>query len=873
MAYTPPDGNLANITFRNAYTVPDGNLANLTLGTVDEDARNVAPFPISPGGFGTASVVNLAQGVFATGIAPGAFGTATVFNWLTYALPTGIAPLGVGEPWVSDLHRYLEPGGIAAGEVGSATTVTHYERTLALNGFVATAFGTTSLQLAFRAVAPSSFFETRFGTASVSDGERFLTPAGISEGAFGTLTIQRNERFVQAQGIVGEVGTPDVQLSRRFVGVRDTAPHTEWGFAQVYNSRQYVTQVTDEAEQQLDHGFGEGLVENRNKVIGAVGNNMARVSNFALVANNARVLEAPGLDAGQFGDQLVAYRIRTVFAQGVDTSHFVSWHALHNRTSILEPSGIPRLHVGVPRVIDTTQRLRDAGREELTLWGDAFVAPAIRIISVAGRGIAAGFFPDPYVGLYRQYLAPEGMQGGVGTPTLEHHRNIVAPHGVDYLAFGELSTRNVTPELRAGSIEPPNGGVPYVGLYTRTLNVDAEGIAPPTWTKLYFIGDRTRRLAPNGVDTLRVPMLHRVHIDEPQIPEQQYVLVEPFPPGGLVDQAGYGTAALTYYGVLAQGFLATTFGTPTLRANSIYPLGIYDIINGTAFGTPTLAPTQFVRPRWDDEDTPAFPEPLVSPTYIYISEPPKGGRKENSIVDEFIQSTYPSWGTATVSLGLRSIQQHHSDSDAAGETMGQPAVTYKHRRITLDGILPRRVGIPMLSSPQDVRPYWGRDTEEEIEGGNYDTAGYGVAVITRPPVYDPNLRPTGIAAPDFGTARVELFNRTIAPASWYSNIFTGNNWVHPPIVLYPVGTDTALFGTAWASDRVRTVRPQGYISTSFEHGVSRTSVRTVDRFTPAGFMGEVVPAPSIANAHVGAYATLGDTLRMGRPRVGDCPTC
>jgi hypothetical protein len=852
--YAPPLGSALPFDFTNTYSflqiVPSGFTGAMGAPTV----YNLDQYAFPPGlvatEYGTPSVVNTLQVVYISGPGPETFGTASVINAQLFATPAGFDASSFGDARVELFERTIIAATTAPGEPGTPT-VWYLNRT----------------------VEPGeTFFDppwSQFGTALVWDGVEEVYPTGIPAGDVGAHTAQRNERFVVPDPITGAMGQPDVQLRTRFVVARDTPPLTEWGFGLVYNSDQHVQQLFDEAANDLDHAIGEpDLVENVNRVVGTFGFVMSKLPNGAEVFNNARLVVPPGEEQTTFGTALVAYAIRTIITQGDDESYFVPWHAVHNSTSIVEPSGIPRDHPGIPRVWDNTQHVDPAGGNDLTEFGTAFAAYRIRTVDVDHWGIDYGFFsPDVYVGLYRQHVVAEGFEGGVGTPTLEHHRNIVALLAQVFIEFGEASVRNNTPQLFVGSMDYPHPPRPTVDF--RVKYVEPEGFDATLWYRPY-VGPRTRTLVVNGPDTLRIPT-HRVRFDAPEIPPQQVVLVAQY---ALDLQHGLGVPALMRRGAIGVGWDSLEFGTPTVHANSIYPTSIHPDFHNM-FGTAVLNPTQFVAPEWPDVIIPVFPEPRISPTTIWISEPPPPRlRKEFSIVDEFISSTYPSWGVPDVSHNTRFVLPYHDTfSTAAGEEFGDPFVALRVRRVLPEGIAPRRFGTPQLPSGQLVTPFWGRDTEDWIEGGDFDTAGYGEPVVSRPFVFDPNVYPAGETETEFGEARVELFNRVISPASWYSNIFTGDNWVHPPIVLYPVGTDMTQFGTTWASYKHRTIFPEGYLTSKFEFSdwsAGHMTVRNNWYLALAGIAPPAIPSPVVTLPDLGAVVTLGDTLQMGRPRIGEC---
>lgn len=898
MSYSPPSGSVIPFEFAGAYTPPAGSALSYDFATTT-GTQYVAPASFA-GAFGTATVYNYAQTIAPSGLSQGVPGTPTVYNLTQLALPAGIAAGAAGTPIVDNWLKYVYFSGIAPGAFGSASVFNWRSYLTGVGGTDTSSYGAARVESTIRTIGagtagvgavgeptvwfrvrtlapPPTFFTpswSQFGAATVWDGLRFVYPAGLNAGAFGVLTIERNERFLFPAGITGSVPQPNVQLRRRYVVARDVPPLTEWGTATAFNSRQYLSQSYDAAFDTLDHGVGRPfMVENRNRVIGTVGNGMLRMSNGAEVANKARLLAPPGPDATLFGAAMVAYRIRSITAGGFDASYIEPWHALHNYSSVLGPSGIPRLHPGIPRVWDNTQHVDPAGGNDLTQFGVAFAAYRVRTVDVAPWGVKQGFFPDHDVHLYTRYMAPGGFTSNPGTPDVQIHFNILAPHGKDWSTFGDASVRNVTPEIRAGSSVNEGYGRPYVGLYTRT--VYAAGISGFA-SGPQFIGPRTRTLGAFGFNTLRIPT-HTVAFDAPQLPAQQTIIIPAWAPNpGSTEAAKYGLPEVRPNSIKVDGLDATLWGAADVHANSIYPAPIFYVNDALRFGRPSLNATQYVSPEWDDSLIPATPEPRISPTTIWISEPPPPlSRKPKSIVDEVYSSTYPSWGTPVVTHYTRYLAQWHDEhSQVVGEKPGDHEVSLRVRRVAPVGIQAKRVGVPNVKFDRVITPYWGRSSPPPAPGVYFDTAAYGEATVTAPVVYDPYLHAGGDDLTVFGTTQIELFNRTISPSSWYSNIFTGDNWVHPPIVLHAQGKEALSFGSHRISHFLQVVAPPGYSPSQFEFdsggtfGVTRVRERRVIK--PLGFTDAGSSLPTLTLPDLGIVVAMGDTLVVGHHKVGEC---
>lgn len=902
---------------------------------------NYAPTLAPPGfdslTFGTADVGAYVRYVYPTQIAPGTVPTgASIVNLAATVAPPGIAP--VADPhldFIAPAIRYLQNVGLGdTSGFASTTWVSFYTRTFTnIGAGDVSTYGTPDVESTVRTVSEvGKINEEAFGTAWASFVVRSLAPAGIGwqysnlqfggpkvqqalqtidegtwgvpPGDFGLLTIARNERLLTPSPILGALGVPDVELYRRYVGVRDSGDLSAFGTALVFNSLQFVTEVFDEPTHLLQGQPGTPYVENRNKVILAYGTDTSKVPTGALVANNARVLAPEGNDLTLFGTQFVSFAVRYLQPEGDDMSYFVPWHAVYNASSVLYPSGIPHGYPGTPYAFRDDQTVDLNGTRTLfTEFGDAMVAYAIRTITLDdhNRGIPAGFFPQPTAALWTQYVAPPGIASGVpGGAVLEIHWNIIGTHGVDWSVFGSPYVHNVTPELQVWPWIEEGFGRAYVGLYTRTLDVAGQGITSTQFGSTY-VGPRTRYVLPNGILGLKIPLTHDVHFDAPQIPPQQTVLVQPFPGFGItLDPAQYGTPVFNIRSIRVppwdpyqNGGNPTAWGRPSVRTNVIAPTSV-PLDEDYSVGRPSLNPTQYVtNPTYMNNLDPCetfFPQTHhLWPFYLRISEDFNGllvlpeaivDCADNPI-DPFHR---PVFGSPVVTNANRTIAQYHITNDqtydaTVGEQMGQGMVALARRTLFLTGWAGKFGFATLLGGDQEVDVYWEYDdsTTDPLNPTTPIGTQWGNATVAFAPNTSPYVNPIGNSMGSFGTADVELFNRTISVPGYYGFQVTGDTSVHPPVVVYPTGTDTSLFGTTWASFRIRNVDTEGFDMEQWDYEVGSGIFAPMHvwlRYTPAplGIDEELVPAPlvGIDPNFRGAVAGLGDTSNYGKPRVGAC---
>ena len=805
---------------------------------VGELNRTIYPTTIVGSAYGTAVIANTARVIDLNGGGiTGMVGTHLVAPARRVVDLAGLGTdgfaAGTGHS-VQYLTQFLRNvGNIKADAYGTAK-VESTIRTISLStyGIAPPAFGGTTVWFKVRYVAPPSVWPYTFDWEQtgrygrVEYAIKYVAPFGWDSLTFGTTAVARNEVAVSPPSIVGGVGVPNVEWSRRYITPRTVEHFTEWGTAWVSTSPRYVQQVFDDISQQFVGGVGvPPSVENRNKTITGYGWQSSRFSSGNFINNNARVLEQKGLDQAEYGTTFVSFRIRTVYQQSWESSAVSGWTRVYNLTRIIEAIGIPRLHVGVPYVYSNTQWLYPAGSDNLR-WGDAMVADAIRTISLsapAGGVVSYGIAPPNvpqthYVGLFRQFVAPPGIAPlGVGGQHFQVRFNIIRTWGVDHAVYGEPSVRNGTPEVRPLSwIELEMSPRHAVGLYTRT--VSSTGIAPPhEFLPRPVVEYRTKIIAPRGIDSLRMSNLNDVRIDQPQIPAAQLVEPPGYAPGEPPAHPGFGAPAIQS-SPFPEGWQSSRFGSATVRLQGCYPVWDYP---SSVFGTPTIPRAKVltgvcVRREGDPYNTipqTDWGKPRLTPHTIWarldtpdqaVTNHPesKPFREIDNI--EYGRGPDVQWGNASVTLRTRAVAHYHlsygQGDRTIGEVFGAPSVQNKKRQLLLTGIEPGLFGIPEL--PSVIEIYVGNEV--------FTVFGQHTLTGLLPPYNGPVL-PSGMSLTKLGTPSVQLKNRVIYPVGTRMDVF-GNNYpmVHfPRKVTNAGGSDLSTWGSAKVEFLIRQIFPQG----------------------------------------------------------------
>ena len=816
---------------------------------------------------------DFSQFVYAQGIAQGPrYGTALV---QLMPHPPGFTSNGIGTALVQLMPH---PPGFVAGDIG-VTFVSLIIRTVSSVGAISPAVvNTPTVEFRIRSVSPVpiayGLTDQHFGSAVVRDPRRYLAMTGILPGIFGSLTAARNERLIFPTPITGTPGEPTVQFKNRFVATRSVPNFDLAGNATVYNTRQYIAQFADLPAIAL-YGGATGMpgVANRNRLVHTYGILLPRLPNGANVENTARLLNPQGI-TGATGTAFASFRVRTIYPPGTDNSYLTRWHATYNALRRLEPSGIGRGSAGVPYVHSNTQTISHNGAPNLFIsFGAATATFRIRTVALSRfDGIAPGRFGDVFPHLYTRYVKPPGIAGVFGAVFAETHRNIITLHGIDEARYGDAIVVNRTPELRASPWTDDVFGKPYAGLYRRFVNLAGQGANDSGFGRLYT-GQRTRRVAPNGVLMLRIPLLHDVRIDEPQIPPRQ-IVAQAY---GIRELTVYGVNTVYNGGILPFGRSQLLFGLPSVSANSITDAKIL-LDQGRQFGIPSLNGTRWVYPK-SLGDMALAGKPLASPFYLYISDGPGelGGIGDRGVVDYLLDHDpyiRPFFGNAQVTLSRRTIYPYPVND---GVVENSAFVAARVRTIALTGFKGKMGYLEIAGGDLTVSPYWGLMPNLT---GSFDAALYGSASVDFPPTLPLGARPSGVNNEIFGNLSVDLFNRTIRLASFYTTIFTGDTHVGPPVPIVPTGIEPPTFNaTTWASLLIRQVLTPGIAPAGFDYVPGSTNFKTLvvrvqlPSIRPAGITPGSVSFPTAKLGRLGATLGMGNLSRFGRPIIGDCPVC
>lgn len=921
--YVAPDGSTVPLNFSGEYTPPAGSEVGLefvpgeqgggdaqylfplgyeTIRLGSPGVRNQRDFVRPPGftqfGTGTPALKNSDSYLRPNGIPVVATGRPSVIlkdrpivppGFLAYASGTpniinrnrhifagniGAPALQVPGPLVYLYTRYLRPAGLVATAFSVTNRVSHDKQRVQLNaGISAPPLGTAWASHSPRVLSPAGAFRDGVGRPQVG-GSRFLTPPGWDSQAFGTRIIPESQT-VFPLGFREQWGQAAARNRWQFIrppGFQTTTQEQfRWGFPRAYNLRQFITQFYDPDSELNPPPWSRWTeIANRNRRITHHSSAPLPVPEPA-INNNARVINPAGMEPPGFPGTtkagMVAHAIRPLRLDGIEPPILSRWAVVYNNARVLKPAGVVGTEFGVALIESNRRTLRSIGAIDSAQYGQAFIAPRVREISMEQRySIGPPVIQLPEVKLYTRYLEVVGTDmSRYGNPALVIRFNIIAPRWVHRDFVGEPRVQNVTPEVRAFGRNSEEFGEAFVRL---------------EW----------RPLAPNGSS---MQLFGRPRIGDKRqgitVPGNQYMIVSdklvvtktgapPYWPQNIIversanDGVRVGTPGLNQYVLYPNGNNdMLRAGTPMVRSNGVV---IEAGIAVDVYGRPTIALSKRgiqVGPFLDSEVfEPSAPR--LSPHTIWAVKEAPDQAKRN----------HPSGNLHYVG---------ETSEYPPGARFGRAQISEKNRRITNAGIgLELRWGTPGLAlmrryiEPPGLQAYrmgWqkiGDGKERVVQFASSDTMVFGTPSITAIiPVGPRTLRPGGIAAPVIeATHWASLLHRNFR-LTGFDSMRMGSSrgdapyqWqtlhVGPPMPTIPNGFNAERFGTAWISPRVRELAPSGFNAFLSEYDIDRFNERMRVRnalvpVPPAQGVGPVgvdSPDAGVPNVRLGARYIVPD---------------
>lgn len=678
------------------------------------------------------------------------FGSVITWHFSRKFNPVGIKVDAYGTPRIEHGSRVLLAQGSTHAIYGSSNWVSFAKRQLQPTAIIHPNMpihrigGTQNIN-------PFGYIATRFGVRIIPESQA-LYPRGFNN-PFGLSAIDHWIRYIK----------PTSFLSTGQEGGQRFGTHKFW------NLRQYIVQFYD-----VDGGLvppkwtGWTVIANRNKVIGAIGNNASRVA-VPSINNNARPIYPVGLNSFVINKPMIAERIRPLRIQGLQAPHISSWHNIHNAAFVIAPNGVSSQVFGYGQVINTRRYYNRVGNFESLEMGKPMIADRMRKLFFEQRyTIGPIYLPIPRVDLYTRYIEEVGRfddHQAFGQPSLSIHFNIITPRWTLRDAYGNPAVKNLTPELGTRGRNTEEFGDTFVRLQWRPIV--QKGNETVLWGK-NEIAFRNRQFSVAGFTQWNMP---RPRVTKTGIPPYypQYIWLDAVeldgqamdghgiePPPRLAEQVPRPIVKSNV--LLPQGFIATNFGNHYTQSNGILVQpGLQELSVGTPFVG--LKNRTITVPTMGDLLQLKDVKPRLSPWTIYaVKEAPAQAMQNHE---------------------ARNLHFVNSDTGyrPPGEVFGRVDIALKHRKITagignqsrLDaghkialrkryinltdfGFRSQRVGFHIVGPfDQSINQYDASNSQE-----------FGRATLSIPHTGAYYIKPSGLAPIPISIPVIDFFHRRLS---------------------------------------------------------------------------------------------------------------
>lgn len=428
-------------SLRNAvlFIKPNG-LLSFQAGRAQTELQNriVSTAGFTSSRYGVLGIRSTKTSLYLTGFGGVRFSPPWVSLGTRVVRATGLPPTWqYGNSWVSNGQRTLYAAGVNAQVVGvhrisdrahrpkvkglysaiyGAARVELENRTVFAVGRLSTAFGAVGIRLGVRYVYPTWIYGYKSGYGWLDFGERFISDKGYFEERVASriwIAYKIQARFFQGfdSAYVSEhavVADPLRSLLVKPIQTENLQRPT------VENKNTFVIPHVFEVGQKGETLYGVAGVAYRNRTLLVSGVFSLRFGLGTTTHFFVADIDLATVGLSQlFGTAMVAYRIRNVHPQGFDLSYIALSH-VRNLGMGLKVVGQQYTEYGRPvlefgtRYIKTPTATLDA---DLLLFGSPWVSVGVRevnVFSLPGRGAVAG--TDVSVSLGMRFLKPAGIQ-------------------------------------------------------------------------------------------------------------------------------------------------------------------------------------------------------------------------------------------------------------------------------------------------------------------------------------------------------------------------------------------------------------------------------------------------------------------------------
>ena len=810
--------------------------------------EDITPIGLDAGSIGDVTVSLSVRSVVPDGVDGAVFGTATVASYVRQM----IAAQGLDSSEIGIIEKLYNARQIvkALGLLSQASGTAFFENSIRyynMQGVSQFASGTALVTLARRTLEVQPLAGS-IGIPTVGPFLQTITPASLA-GTIGNATVHDNSQTITARAVSGEAyGTAWLSLSPRILkpisatGADEGLQNGQWGNAYLFNLTQIVNHYNDDTEP-MGGVFGTYTqIFNRNRTITTYGLSSVRFGNGANLYLGP-VIDPQGFQSEEAGLAAVTHKIRTIVPEEIQLAPISAYAVVFNDARVLAPSHVQSSEYGNATIANTRRTFDRIGGLNSAQFGLAFVADKVRTLYVYyPPGPTA--VPEPRVSLTVNTLIPDSVAvtNEFGLPRLEERHTIITPKWktqTDRTGFPVV--RNLTPEIHPWGLDAAEAGKPYVGLYTRT--VYAQGVNETVFGNT-IIKDRRQWLQVQAIGAPTPTVLQNTVVAHiPAITDYPQTVY----PSGMEGAIGIASVESTFKEVYPAS-VTGNIGSPTLIYYGINfeGQGAYTA-QDDQYGTPNVVSYQTV--QMAGFESAGIGIALMSPWWIRPYHVGDGSDQSIGYV-----------GTPTIELQNRTMTVVGLDSVGFGTPFVSHKKRFVYP-VGLDSFkrgYPKLNGPKTLRFQGEdntaigtawvYSPYYGPQT---INYGGFGGESFGTTEVHG---WIRNLYPTGLDSAQFGTVRLHP-PEPLIPAGFDAAEFGTALVDYKNRVLTMEGLDSADFsyGAGLFADRLTVKRGQPIMVKGFSSAAYGTAIRVSTN-------PQVIGAKSVVGIIGGAKEVRNHTL-------------
>ncbi|WP_296280903.1 hypothetical protein [uncultured Acinetobacter sp.] len=776
-------------------------------------------------------------------------------TWISHKTRSIYAGLGresllFGEINVWHFTRVLKPIGIFNDQYG-IPRIEHGRRVLLAKGSIHSAYGNdTWLSYAVRFIAPLVIDYPKIPNHRVG-GTQNIQPFGYVATLFGSRIIPESQS-IYPQGFINPFGITMVDLWKKYIkpnGFLTTGQEGghRFGTHKFWNLRQYIVQFYDGDSGLVPPKWtGWTSIENKNKSIGAIGNNLARIGE-PNIENKARLLSANGLNALVFGQAMIADRIRKLKLQGMESPYMSSWSVIYNAAPVIAQKGFKADSFGIGTILNTRRYFNRIGNFESLEMGKPLVADRIRTLKFEQRyTIAPPYIPIHRIDLHTRYIEEVGRfddHQAFGNPSLSIHWNLITPRWTMRDAYGTPKIKNLTPDLGTRGRNSEEFGQASIRTQWRDLlHLGSETVV---WGRSE-VAFRDRQFSVSGFTQWAIPKHTVIKTGVPPY-YPQYIWLDAVELDGeqnnghgiKIPERQVSDPSVKSNVIFPEGFIASRYGNHYTQSNGILVQpGLQELTVGSHLLT--LKNRKIIVPTMGDFLQIKEVKPRISPWTIWATEDTPSQAITNHPESNRFHPINSSGGTrpaGEVFGNLNITLQHRKFSIGIGNqsSFGNGhKIDLRRRYINLKdfGFRSQRIGFHVV----------GPFDQNIIQFDSNDMQNFGQPSLSIPYGGAFFIKPNGLNSPILNRPTVDFFNRTIKTVG--SNHLQMGTWKSgdTPFMWQGLrvgelvkgnygGFDSQQFGQTWISLKVRELKLDGFDSFVCEYDYTAFDQRMRVRLT------------------------------------------